>query len=191
MFLIQHSSWKWLDVWHEQHILPCQRSFWKSQSGIQRCPTSQRRIPQFYWTKKNPLWKQIKLLILTHKSNPTIDASQKTFSLSPIQYRYQTGQNTGNKHHCCVQSQLVNKHTRTKIKRSGEWVMCNMGLLSNGLLRHEFDFRHIKCSTPLYKVQIQIKLPWSLYTFSMSGIELSGWIDCGMKSLWVMKSPFL
>lgn len=42
--------------------------------------------------------------------------------------------------------------------------MCNMGLLSNGLLRHEFNLRHIKCSTPLYKVQIQIKLPWeSLY----------------------------
>lgn len=78
----------------------------------------------------------------------------------------ETGMLTLGQRHCCVQSQLVNKHTRTKIKTWGEWVMCNMGLLSNGLLRHEFDFRHIKCSTPLYKVQIQIKLPWeSLYIF--------------------------
>lgn len=109
---------------------------------------------------------------ITYKSNPTLEASQKTFS--QVQYNMdirldktqETGTLTPGQHYCCVQSQLVNKHTRLKIKTSGEWVMCNMGLLSNGLLRHEFDFRHIKCSTPLYKVQIQIKLPWeSLYIF--------------------------
>lgn len=52
----------------------------------------------FTGSEKNPLWKQIKLLILTHKWNTTIEASQKTFSLSPTQYGYRTGQNTGNWH---------------------------------------------------------------------------------------------